>query len=60
MDLLRYLLPCNHLMKSQVLTLKQNSYEINGMNAQAFLSLSTDFSNLDLNVNSNNPKSSND
>ncbi len=31
------------------MTLKQNSNEINGLNAQNFLSLSTDFNNLDIN-----------
>ena len=30
-------------MKSQLVTLKQSSCEINGLNAQAFLSLSTNF-----------------
>ena len=34
-------------MKSQILTLKQTSYEINGLNAQTFLSLATNFDNLD-------------
>ena len=46
-----YLLPCKHLMKSQILTLKQASHEINGLNAQAFLSLSTDFNNLNTKCN---------
>jgi hypothetical protein len=39
-------------MKSQILTLKQASHEINGLNAQAFLSLSTNFSNLTTKFNS--------
>lgn len=34
-------------MKSQILTLKQTSYEINGLNAQSFLSLASDFDNLE-------------
>jgi hypothetical protein len=39
-------------MKSQILTLKQASHEINGLNAQAFLSLSTNFTNLTTKCNS--------
>jgi hypothetical protein len=57
--ILFYLLPCKHLMKSQIQTLKQNSYEINGSNAQAFLSLSTDFNNIELNNSNINSKSNN-
>lgn len=38
-----YMMPCKHLMKSQLATLKQTSSEINGLNAQTFLSLSTNF-----------------
>jgi hypothetical protein len=34
-------------MKSQISTLKQTSYEINGLNAQTFLSLATNFDNID-------------
>ncbi|RNA15972.1 hypothetical protein BpHYR1_050963 [Brachionus plicatilis] len=44
-----YLMPCRHLMKSQIASLKQNPHEINGSNAQTFLSLSTDFSDPDRN-----------
>lgn len=39
------------------MTLKQSSYEINGFNAQTFLSLSTNFSNFD--ANSNNSSANN-
>lgn len=42
-------MPCRHLMKSQIVSLKQNPHEINGSNAQTFLSLSTDFSDSDQN-----------
>lgn len=38
-----YLMPCNHLMKSQILSIKQNSYEINGINANTFLSYATSY-----------------
>lgn len=41
--ILIYLLPCNHLMKSQISTLKQSSHEINGSNANTFLSLATTY-----------------
>lgn len=48
-------------MKSQLVTLKQSSYEINGFNAQTFLSLSTNFINNPENSNNNEsiPSSSN-
>ncbi len=36
-------MPCNHIMKSQISTLKQNSYEINGINAKTFLSFATNY-----------------
>lgn len=36
-------MPCKHLMQSQVAKLKQSSYEINGINAQTLLTLSTEF-----------------
>jgi hypothetical protein len=53
-----YLLPCKHLMKSQIATLKQASYQTNVMNAQAFLSLATVYSS-DGNNNSNSNNSTN-
>lgn len=36
-------MPCNHLMKSQILTLKQNSFENNGINADVFLKMATSY-----------------
>ena len=54
-----YIMPCKHLMKSQLVTLKQSSYEINGFNAQNFLSLSTNFINSPEN-NSNNNSNNNE
>ncbi len=36
-------MPCNHLMKSQILTLKQSSNEINGANATNLLSMATSY-----------------
>ncbi|CAF0733065.1 unnamed protein product [Brachionus calyciflorus] len=50
--ILTHLMPCKHLMKSQIVTLKQTSHEINGFNAQTFLSLATDFTDPDKNNNS--------
>lgn len=38
-------------MKSQIVTLRQSSHEINGSNAQTFLSLSTNFNDSDSNNN---------
>ena len=60
--ILSHLIPCKHLMKSQIITLKQSSHEINGANAKTFLSLASLFTctNDNSNQNSNNGNKSND
>jgi hypothetical protein len=60
--ILSHLIPCKHLMKSQIITLKQSSHEINGANAKTFLSLASLFTctNDTSNQNSNNSNKTND
>ena len=45
-------------MKSQILSLKATSYEINGADAQSFISLGTSYNNPDNNNNNNSNNNS--